>query len=143
MLANSRGLGTERETLQQLGEGLVDSDLEHFCREVLSSANWHPGQGIVLDGIRHAETLEMLGRIAAPLRVILIHMDVPEPIRAERLKTRGVPEDDARRQEEHSTERQVVAKLPDIADLRIDGTHSPESLKDAVITWLRNQLPIH
>jgi len=136
-LAIERGLGTEREILQDIGERLVRDKLEQFCRDVLASAGWTPGRGVVLDGIRHAQTLRVLKNIVAPLPVLLIYVDVPDAVRKGRLRARGVSEDAALRHESHSTERQVIEALPALADLRVDGTVAVSSLAAQIITWIR------
>ena len=136
-VAAERGLGTEREILQELGERFVRENLEEFCRNVLGSVGWMPGQGVVVDGIRHTETIRVLGDIVRPMPVLLIYMDIPEDIRNSRLRTRGISEDLAKIHEQHSTEAQVIEKLPKIADLRVDGRKPLDVLKTEIITVLR------
>src|SRR5689334_9105441 len=62
-VAIERGRKTDREILQELGEHFVRDSLEQFCRDVLGSVGWMPGQGIVVDGIRHTQTMEVLRNI--------------------------------------------------------------------------------
>jgi dephospho-CoA kinase len=139
-LAASLGLSTEREVLQKIGERLVRDNLEQFCRDVLASGGWIPGRGIVLDGIRHSQTLGVLKDIVAPMPVILIYLDVPDLVRNERLRARGLPEDVARHHEQHSTEQQVIDTLPRLADLRVDASISVSSIKTEIISWIRERL---
>jgi len=139
-LAAIRGLGGARETLQELGASLIRDSLEQFCLSVLNSAGWEPGEGIVLDGIRHVQTLNTLRNIVAPMPVLLIYLDVPEVLRGERLRERGISESVAELHERHSTERQVMDALPSIADFRIDASAPLISVQAEIVAWIHATL---
>jgi dephospho-CoA kinase len=139
-VAAERGLNPDREILQELGERFVRENLEQFCQDVLGSVGWVPGQGIVVDGIRHAQTMEVLRNIVRPMPVLLVYIDVPDAIRSDRLRARGVSEDLAKRHEEHSTEAQVIDTLPRLADLRVDGRNTVAVMKAEIMASLRKRM---
>lgn len=120
-VAASRGVQADRQELQKIGEELVTADPLAFCRAVLSSADWKPNETIVLDGLRHVAVLELLREIAAPQPVILVHLSATEDERAERLLQRR-PTDLLSTVEAHSTEQDVIRKLFQLADIRIETT---------------------
>jgi hypothetical protein len=72
--------------------------------------------------------------------VILIHIDVPDTLRSERLRLRGVSGEVARLQEGHLTERQVFDALPTIADLRVDGSLPLTTVTAEILGWIRQTL---
>lgn len=41
-----------RETLQDLGQRLVEADPEEFCRSVLNDGGFRPGEDFLIDGVR-------------------------------------------------------------------------------------------
>jgi dephospho-CoA kinase len=139
-IATERGLSTDREILQELGERFVRDNLERFCRNVLDSVGWEPGEGIIVDGIRHAQSIKVLRDIVRPMPVFLVYIDVPDAIRSDRLRARGVSEDFAKRHEQHSTEAEVIEILPKLADLRVDGSNSVADMKAQIIASLRKQM---
>ena len=136
--AKSRGLDTTRETLQQVGEELVSEDPDGFCNKVLESGGWNPGEGLVIDGIRHVDIAKRLERLVRPAEFRLVHLAAPRDVRVERLKSRG--EESAlgamARLESHSTEIEVERELPEVADLLIDGSSPLEQLIDEVADWV-------
>jgi len=139
-VADERGLNTDREILQELGERFVRDNLEQFCRNVLGSVGWVPGQGIVVDGIRHAQTMEVLRNIVRPMPVLLVYIDLPDAVRFDRLRARGVSETLAERNEQHSTEAQVIDTLPRLADLRVDGRNTVAVIKAEIMASLRKRM---
>lgn len=121
-ITKQRGLADIRENWQRVGEELVETDPELFCRAVLAQADWKPGQQLVIDGIRHAKINNLLKEIVAPSKYILTLIEVDEQIRKERLYKEGVAQNELiERIESHSTESQVKTILPQIADFIIDG----------------------
>ncbi|MCL7451691.1 MAG: AAA family ATPase, partial [Anaerolineae bacterium] len=88
--ARQRGLDPEsRETLQLLGSELIEEGWEGFCQAVLVDAGWKQGEGLLVDGIRHIEALEMLRILVQPLRLFLIHVHVKACMREKRLFNRN------------------------------------------------------
>lgn len=136
--ARRRGLEETRENLQLLGDQFIASGWEQFCKLVLSQANWNLGMSLVVDGIRHADGLEVLRNITAPQPVLLVFVDVPENIRTVRLNNRGIKWEQQQQQDLHNSELQVRNALPQIANLIIDGTDPVTSLVNRISLWLNS-----
>lgn len=122
-VTRERGLPESREYWQEVGEELIRTNLEAFCRNVLAQApNWKPGQPLVIDGIRHIEVNNLLKEVVAPSKYVLALLVVDEQTRKERLYQEGVKQTELiARIESHSTEEQVKTVLPQFADFRING----------------------
>ncbi len=134
--ARRRGLGESRATLQQVGDELIAAGWESFCHAVLMHGNWHPGQPLIIDGIRHVEALQMLKDLVAPQRVLLVFIDVPDPVRAARLETRGVTMDEQQQRDRHASEAQVQTMLPVLADRILDSTRPVADLTLDITHWV-------
>ena len=116
--ATSRGIEHTRESLQAIGEDLEASDPVKFCCAVLDDAGWHPGESAVVDGIRHVRIWETIKNIVAPQPIYLVYLEAPEELRRARLQERGAKEANyLAKAEAHSTEQDVIAELPQLADL--------------------------
>jgi dephospho-CoA kinase len=138
-VARARALGDGREVLQQLGEALLKQDAEGFCRSVLADTKWKQGEALVLEGIRHAEVLELIRRIVAPTPVTFIYLSVPDAVRADRLA--GRTSDDAAQLEkldQHSTEVQVKS-FDQLADLTLDGEATLDSWTEQAVAFLESR----
>lgn len=139
-VARQRGLDDSRETLQALGESLLEKDREGFSRAVLAQTDWRPGHSLVVDGIRHVQIADALRRLVEPARFLLVLISTDDELRQSRLHQR----DDGGREsleqaEMHSTEIQVQSLLPRIADLILDGNLSPRAAADEVVMWVKQQ----
>jgi len=122
-IAESRGLPLTREMLQSVGEEQVRDRPRAFCEAVLRRANYQPGQGLVLEGLRHAEILALLRELLSPVKLVHVHILSSEEERQQRIATRARPGDVAVREtEEHSTEAQLMRTLPTLADVTVDGS---------------------
>ncbi len=141
-VARSQGLPESREVLQRLGESFVAGDIRQFCRNVISEAGWTPGHGLIVDGIRHAAAAATLREIVAPQQFLLVLVEVPDPIREDRLLQNGAERESLRKLELHSTELQISSDLPHMADLKIDGTQEPLNLVNEIIEYVREQMPL-
>lgn len=133
-----RKLAGTRDELQSVGTELLNADTERFCRSVVEMSGWKPGEGLILDGFRHVQTIDPLVRFTRhlPFKIILIKVD--EETRRERLSRRG--EGDPRvikRIEAHSSEAQVASTIEEIADLILDGAEPPNTLAEKVSSWVR------
>lgn len=107
-----------RESLQVVGEELEAKDAARFCRAVLDDAGWNAGKPVVVEGIRHVRILDVLKSLVAPQPVFLVYLQAPDELRRARLQERGAQEAQyLERAETHSTERDVIAELPQLADL--------------------------
>jgi len=49
-----------REVLQVLGTEILRSDPGNFCQSVLAHCGWNAGQNLLIDGLRHEETIEII-----------------------------------------------------------------------------------
>lgn len=134
-IALSRGLELHRETLQNLGAELVESDPEKLCKLVLADANLEPGQPFVVEGIRHVEILRILKGMASPLEFHLIFVTVAETLRSERLlqRDRQYPQGLLGR---HSTEQDVKNVLEHLASCVIENDQSIETATHMIISQL-------
>lgn len=116
--ATRRGIEHTRESLQAIGEDLEAGDPVKFCHAVLDDSGWHPSESAVVEGIRHVRIWETLKNIVAPQPIYLVCLEAPEELRRARLQERGAQEANyLAKAEAHSTERDVIAELPQLANL--------------------------
>lgn len=135
--ANRRGLDHKIETLQTVGESLIDTGPETFCRAVLLEARWEPNTSLIIDGIRHVEIVVALRKIMVPADFRLVHITVEEPLREARLIGRdSIDGESIRRYDRHSTEAQVATALPELADLVLDGSDEESALVGRIVRWV-------
>lgn len=137
-VAKSRGLEDSREVLQELGDSFIERSPNEFCRAVLAHYKWNSGEPLIIDGIRHAEIVEELRQLVAPLELRLIYLDVDDKTRFQRLKQldETMEQINLERVESHRTEEQVRDRLPALADLRLPGDQSISELVSKVINWV-------
>lgn len=109
-----------REALQELGQSLVDSDLEGFCRAVLSSCQFEAGGNLLIDGIRHVLIYRKLSEIVRPSLVRLIFLSADEERRLDRIEKRDDDGADFSRANNHRVEADLRNALPMIADATVD-----------------------
>lgn len=139
-IAQRRGLENSRETLQDIGESLVENDCRQFCWSVLNQVDWIPGQNLVVDGIRHVKVLNEIRKIVLPSELSLIYIQVNEAIRFSRLKNR--PSDDLDHLAQigkHSTEEHVKKLLLERADLVVNGNHELNRIIEVILKWVRGK----
>ena len=139
-VAKMKGLIESRETLQNLGEQLVETmGWERFCKDILDQISWKNGQSIVIDGVRHSEAILTLKKLTAPSNVLLVYLTLDENDQKERLsQIMDINNEEFLRMNSHSTEIQVYNLLPNIADLILDGSQHIDILIDKLIDWLKN-----
>ncbi len=134
------GLEGTRENLQTIGTELLERDTPGFCSEVLRHAGWTPGEALVIDGLRHAETIDPIRQLVRPLRLRIVYLEIDDAIRLERLGARG---EDERAvislAEAHSSEQQVTSNLAKLADLTIDNGGSVQESVRRVVEWAQDQ----
>jgi cytidylate kinase len=134
-VAARRGLDPgSRPVLQDVGESLIAEGWPEFCQAVLGTVNWEPGDSLVVDGIRHAEVVDQLKAMVGPFRLYLFHVQVDEEIRAERV--RRSEHEQLRDAEAHSTEADVKAVLPSMADLVVDGANPFNLIVEEILAFL-------
>jgi ribosome-binding protein aMBF1 (putative translation factor)/cytidylate kinase len=136
-VARSAGLEESREVLQELGASLIEGGVDDFCRAVLTQSGWNAGEPLVVDGIRHAEVIESLRKLVAPLEMRVVYLDVKDEKRLENLRKReeAVPEN-LKLVEAHATEEQVKDVLPELADLRLPGDRPVQELVTTLVSWI-------
>jgi dephospho-CoA kinase len=139
-VARERGEPQTRKHLQELGTRLLADDPHQFCKAVLLSAEWRRGESLIIDGLRHVETIEIIREFVSPAILRIVLLSVPEQARIRRLKERG--EGDALtivEVEAHSSEQQVASGLSAFADLSIDGDKKNDAVVSEIAAWIRNQ----
>jgi cytidylate kinase len=141
LYATQNEYNTHRQTLQNLGQGLLTSSgADEFSRQVLLTAKpgFTPGRDLVVDGIRHVEVARSVARLVRPSTFALVFLEVDERVRRDRLRVREVEEDsDRQRLEDHPTERDVRGLLPAQADLRLISTRPSAEVAGALLSWIR------
>ncbi len=87
---------------------------------------------MVVEGIRHVRIWDTLKNLVAPQPVFLVYLEAPEELRRDRLQERGAQEANCLgRRRAHSTERDVIAELPRLANivLSTEGDEAPELVR--------------
>ena len=139
-VVRAQGLPPTRENLQRVGTQLLESDTNGFCRAVLSQPGWRPGEMLVIDGLRHKETVNPIKDIISPAELRIVFLSVDENTRLARLAQRGDADISAlTRADAHSSELQVGSTLCEMADLVLEGDESVEDTVLRVGEWIRTQ----
>lgn len=122
-----------RKQLQTLGEEMVESDKNAFCRDVLTDADFRPGQGLVLDGIRHIDVLSVIKDLVRPQTVRLVYVESPvaDRVRRNRSDLHQIQEIDS-----HPVEREA-ARLKSAADLFLDTSKDEEATFQTLLQWAK------
>jgi dephospho-CoA kinase len=131
------GLQGTRENLQAIGTELLEKDPKEFCSSVLLSCGWKTGQDLVIDGLRHVETIEIIRKLVHPAILRIVFITLPESTRLQRLEKRG--ESDVAAAELHSSEQQVASAVYARADLVIEGNKPLMSIVAELTEWIANQ----
>jgi cytidylate kinase len=140
--AQLRQLPQTRQQLQDLGEHLLQTDASAFCREVLGQApNWP--QGVVVDGVRHQDVLQLLRQLVVPQSLFHIHLTLDEATRTQRVEQRSdgllAHGQEQYRTGTHPTEQQVTEALPRVADIVVNSSVSlPEIIAKIKGSLLKN-----
>ena len=138
-VVSTRGLELTRENLQRVGTEILEANTFEFCRNVLSYSGWSQGEPLVIDGLRHSETIPVLNQLVSPTRLQVVYMEIDDQSRLERLGICGetqvalLASADA-----HSSEQQLTA-LHDIADLIVDSRKPIEDCVASVLEWMAKQ----
>jgi dephospho-CoA kinase len=141
MIAKQRSIGrpTRRE-LQDIGQQLVERDAVGFCRGVLALADFSPGHGLIIEGIRHQEVLQTFQTLAAPQPVKLIYLYASLATRKSR-ETARTGADDLSQVDAHKVESQINSEMKDLADLRIDTSSEVDSSFAQILNWITREYP--
>lgn len=132
-----RGKNLEsREVLQEIGNDLISQGWGIFCKAVLDGADWKSGEGLVIDGIRHVDGMQVLKGIVVPLDVYLIYITIDKDVRSQRLVDKNIQPHDLIHIEQHSTEVQVPNALLSLADIILNGGDIADNIVATLKEWL-------
>ena len=135
-IARRGGDPEDRKALQDLGQGRVDADAAAFCRDVLTTGGFRPGDDFVIDGIRHVNIFEILRKVAAPSDAKLLFLGAGEMTRSARVQTRADAADFTRAST-HRVEAELREALPDRADAIIDADQPIDSVVASCLGMMR------
>ena len=136
-VARERGLNdSDRNTLQNVGESLIQSGWTEFCISVLEAANWNEGDSIVVDGIRHERAIATLKEITKPQSFRLVYVEVEDELRLKRL---GKDSSGMAKMDAHSTENDVKSTLKSMADKCVDGSRNVAHLVTEICEFIRSE----
>ncbi|WP_165375245.1 AAA family ATPase [Roseovarius nitratireducens] len=132
-LAASRNLPYSRETFQSLtNEYLGQLNHDGLALEVLKLSDWDGRQSLLIDGIRHIESISAIWPLVRPLPFFLVFLEVPEETRLLRISKRdGLPLNAVKLHDLHESEQSVENEIRSIADVII-----AENERDAAIEKL-------
>ena len=136
-VASRRGLECTREILQYVGTEALETDKLEFCKNVLEYSGWSQGEPLVIDGLRHSETIPLLNQLVSPAQLRIVYMDIDEQSRFERLGIHGeVQMEVLTLADAHSSEQEAATILHNIADVIVDGRKPIENCVAAVLEWM-------
>lgn len=127
------GDASDREALQELGQRLVDTNAEQFCRDVLAHAGHVQGESLLVDGIRHVAVYQIVALLVAPARSRLIHLSADNEHVRDRVDRRSGEASDLDRAEAHRVEAELANDVPAVADAIIDGNRAFEAVVDIAV----------
>lgn len=138
--ADAERLGVEltRRRLQDLGDSLIATlGADGFVGEVAAHAGVQPGLRVVVDGVRSPEIIAAVKALAAPAQLHVVHLEIPEELRLERLRQRGLRVDEVAAADEHPSE-QALSAIRDAADL-ITASRDSRAICREIFVWLTAQ----
>lgn len=139
-IVSNRGLEQTRENLQMIGTELLEANLRGFCSAVLRHSGWGQGEALVIDGLRHVETINPIQDLISPARLKIISVAIDEDTRLARLGLRGDGDKKALSlADSHSSEQQVGSILLKKADLVIDGNDPVSENVSRIMAWIKCQ----
>jgi thymidylate kinase len=136
---HTRGRGgnpDSRQELQDAGQRLVESDPDGFCRAVLASGGFTPGQNMLLDGIRHLDIYRRVQRLTVPSATVLLHLSIDNAEAQRRVEARDGGTADLARARAHRVESELTESLPNAADRIVDARPSVGVIAGEVLTVL-------
>jgi dephospho-CoA kinase len=138
-IALKRGIAEPtREDLQRIGTERIQEGCREFCLEVLDRAGWHPGEGLVIDGVRHSAALDALSELVAPEAVALVFINASDESLAHRLDSKDIQDlGQLLAIEQDSTEREVTTDLVDRAALVVESSNDPDAMAESVVSWVK------
>lgn len=102
--------------LQAVGLSLVTSDLVKFCQSVLTDAGFVPGEGLVIDGVRHLDVVRVLKNLVGEQPLKVIYLDSSLAVRRQR---GSLTANDLDTIDSHPVEAETQS-VKNIADLVLD-----------------------
>lgn len=137
-IVSTRRLEPTRENLQRVGTEVLEANTYEFCKSVLAYSGWCRGESLVIDGLRHAETIPIINRLINPDRLWIVFMDIDEETRFGRL---GIREDSRATlalasADAHSSELQVASILQQTADMVLDSRKPIDDCVRSVLEWM-------
>jgi hypothetical protein len=134
--AKQRGLSDlSREELQVIGLSLATTDMSAFCRAVLEDGGFVPGQGLVVDGIRHFSAVSTLRGLIPNQPVKLVYL---ESSGQERVERSSLSRAQLEMLDSHAVESETVA-MRKIADFVVDTSGSVDDTFSRLRTWVSQQ----
>lgn len=123
-----------REVLQDLGAELIRvHGSAWLCEQVIATAQWNEIKPLVVDGIRHIEVMDGITRLVAPHRAVLVHLALDNGLE----RSRDLDADLRVAAEKHSTEQDVIHRLPQRADLVVSSNEPVEQVVNTVASFIR------
>ena len=131
-LASALGEPTDRSNLQRIGQQRVEAGASEFLNAFLIWASPEPGVPLIIDGVRHIAVHEALRKWAAlsDIDYTLIVLDTSAQARADRRHNGDVRE--IVTVDGHPVENEAIARLPDLADIVIDGSGSIDDVMNRI-----------
>jgi dephospho-CoA kinase len=135
-----RGLGETREVLQSVGTELLRASPPAFCNSVLQSSGWKLGNSLLIDGLRHAETIEIIQGLTQVVPLSIVFVRISEDLRLRRLEEREGWDANYRAVvEAHSSEAQVTSALAGAADFVVDNDGPIRAAVSEVAKWIKSR----
>lgn len=134
-ISRAGGDPDDRKALQDLGQARVDADAVAFCRDVLATAGFNPGDNLVIDGIRHVAIFAILQQVTAPSQSKLLFLGASEVMRGDRVQARADAADFTRALG-HRVEAELRDALPDRADAVINAAQGIDRVVLDCLEWV-------
>lgn len=136
-VVRDRGLEQTRENLQTVGTELLEADPRGFCNAALSLNGWTPGQPLIIDGLRHIRTINIIRELIFPAKLKIVSISVTDATRLQRLEQRTHSDADSiTRIEAHSSEQEIDS-IRNLADWVIDGEPPVDVLVGDIVKRIR------
>jgi cytidylate kinase len=134
--AGRRGLHSpSAEQLQDVGLSLVRNDILGFCRSVLEDSGFVPGEGLVVDGIRHLATLAALRVLTLQqcLKFVYLESSFEERVRRGLLSPEALEKLDS-----HAVESEML-EIKGVADLVLNTSSCGSNCFTVLRGWVLQQ----
>lgn len=118
-IARQGGDPNSREALQDFGQRCVEADPEAFCRGLLQSVDYRPGENLLVDGVRHLKIFDTLQAVLSPANIRLVHLSLTEDVQQARVDGR-TDSADLDRARGHAVEAELISQLPQRSDLIVN-----------------------